>query len=149
MKKIVTMITAAVLLSTAVFANDGNKVSNRVRLAFQNDFATATQVNWEVKNNFYFAEFKVGNTTFSAAYDEDAVLVASSRTIQLQLLPMAVTQELQRRYAGYTIARNITELVFQNETNYYITAGNEKQVLYLKASANGIIEVERKVKRKY
>jgi len=149
MKKIVTMITAAVLLSTAVFANDGNKVSNRVRLAFQHDFAAATQVNWEVKNNFYFAEFKVGNTTFSAAYDEDAVLVASSRTIQLQLLPMAVTQELQRRYAGYTVAKNITELVFQNETNYYITAANEKQVLYLKASANGIIEVERKVKRKF
>ena len=58
MKKMITMATAAVLLlATTAFANGGTQVNTKVKEAFQKDFSKATRVNWETKENFFFAEF--------------------------------------------------------------------------------------------
>ena len=131
------MITAAVLLSTSVFAHDGNNVNTRVKSAFQKDFAGATNVKWESKDDFYFAEFKVGASSFSAAYNEEGERVAASRSVKFDMLPIAVLQALNTKYEGYKFSNNVTEVNFQNETNYYITIANDKKVLNLKAGANG------------
>lgn len=141
------MITAAVLLSASVFAHDGSNVNTRVKSAFQKDFAEATNVKWESKNDFYFAEFKVGNSSFSAAYNEEGERVATSRSVKLDMLPIAVLQALNSKYEGYKFAKYVTEVNFQNETNYYITIANDKKVLNLKAGANGDLTVESKRKR--
>lgn len=143
----ITMITAAVLLSASVFAHDGSNVNTRVKSAFQKDFAEATNVKWESKNDFYFAEFKVGNSSFSAAYNEEGERVATSRSVKLDMLPIAVLQALNSKYEGYKFAKYVTEVNFQNETNYYITIANDKKVLNLKAGANGDLTVESKRKR--
>lgn len=147
MKKMITMITAAVLLSASVFAHDGSNVNTKVKSAFQKDFAEATNVKWESKDDFYFAEFKVGNSSFSAAYNEEGERVATSRTVKLDMLPIAVLQALNSKYEGYKFSKNVTEVNFQNETNYYITIANDKKVLNLKANANGDVTVESKRKR--
>lgn len=147
MKKMITMITAAVLLSASVFAHDGSNVNTRVKNAFQKDFADATNVKWESKADFYFAEFKVGTSSFSAAYNHEGERVATSRTVKLDMLPIAVLQALNTKYEGYKFANNVTEVNFQNETNYYITIANDKKVLNLKAGANGDLTVESKRKR--
>lgn len=147
MKKMITMITAAVLLSASVFAHDGSNVNTRVKSAFQKDFAEATNVKWESKDDFYFAEFKVGNSSFSAAYNEEGERVATSRSVKLDMLPIAVLQALNSKYEGYKFAKYVTEVNFQNETNYYITIANDKKVLNLKAGANGDLTVESKRKR--
>jgi hypothetical protein len=135
------------LLSTSAFATESNEVNARVKTAFQKDFSKATAVNWEAKENFFFAEFKVNNVEFSAAYNEDGQLVATSRPVKMEQLPMAVTLSLNEKYAGYTFANNITEVTFERQTNYYLSVANDKQILRLKVSVNGDINVESKTKR--
>lgn len=148
MKKMITMATAAVLLlATSAFANGGNQVNTKVKEAFQKDFSKATKVNWETKENFSFAEFTVNNVLFSAAYNEEGELVATSRTIKTDQLPMAVSLALNEKYAGYTFANNLTEVTYERQTSYYLTVANEKRVLRLKVSASGDITVESKTKR--
>ncbi|MBL0357811.1 MAG: hypothetical protein IPP72_13400 [Chitinophagaceae bacterium] len=147
MKKFVTMVTVAVLLvSASAFATDAKEVSAKVRTAFEKDFAKASNVSWEAKDNFYFADFSVNNTKFNAAYNEDGQLVATSRTIVLDQLPIAVTQALNEKYAGYTLGAAVIELNYERQTSYFISVANGKQVLRLKATANGDLSVENKTK---
>jgi len=148
MKKLMTMITAAVLLlSTSAFATESNEVNAKVKNAFQKDFSKATAVNWQTKENFYFAEFTVNDNKLSAAYNEDGQLVATSRTIKLDQLPLAVTLALNEKYAGYSFSGNVTEVSYEKQTSYYLVVANEKQRLQIKANANGDISVESKTKR--
>ncbi len=149
MKKMMTLVTAAALLfTTTAFASGGEEeVAVKVRQAFRKDFAGALKVNWETKENYYFAEFMLNNTRFSAAYDEEGQLIAASRVIKTDQLPLALTQALGDRYPGYEQAKTVTEVTHEGQTNYYLSVANEKQVLYLKASPNGEISVEKKMRR--
>lgn len=146
MKKTITVIAASLLLSTSLFAADAKKVNEKTAAAFAKDFSNATNVNWEDKGDYYLAEFKVGSTNFNAAYNADGELLAASRVITLNMLPLAVTQSLTAKYSGYKFAENVTELSHEGTTSYYITIANEKQVLYLKANASGSLQVESKTK---
>ena len=146
MKKTLTVIAAALLLSTSSFASDTKKVDEKIAAAFAKDFKNASNVNWEDKGDYYLAEFKVGSSNFNAAYNADGELLAASRVITIDMLPLAVTQSLNAKYSGYKFAENVTELSHEGATSYYITIANEKQVLYLKANTSGSIQVESKTK---
>ena len=149
MKKSVTILSAALMLfSVFAFATDSDKVNARVKNAFLNDFTTASNVSWELLKDFYFATFTLDNIEVSAAYNEQGELVGTSRTIERSLLPILVTRALDKKYEGYTISKKAIEMAFEGTTRYYISVSNEKQTLKLKCSADGIIEVERKIKKK-
>ncbi len=147
MKKTLTMITAALLLSTSIFANNAKNVNEKVNSAFAKDFSKATDVNWEEKGDYYVANFKMGTTSIVAAYDTEGTLLAASRTIKLDMLPLALTQALSAEYSSYQFASDVTELSHEGSTSYYLTIANDKHVLYLKANANGDIRVESKTKK--
>jgi hypothetical protein len=89
----------------------------------------------------------VNDNKLSAAYNEDGQLVATSRTIKLDQLPLAVTLALNEKYAGYSFSGNVTEVSYEKQTSYYLVVANEKQRLQIKANANGDISVESKTKR--
>jgi len=146
MKKTITVIAAALLLSTSTFAAEVKRVDEKITAAFVKDFKNATNVSWEDKGDYYLAEFKVGSTNFNAAYNADGELLAASRVIKFETLPFAVTQSLNAKYSGYKFAENVTELSHEGATSYYITIANDKQVLYLKANASGNLQVESKTK---
>ncbi len=150
MKKMITLVMAAALLvTTSAFASGGGgeAVSQQVKEAFSKDFAGAEQVNWETKDHFHYAEFKLNNIRFSAAYNEEGERVATSRSLRTEMLPLALSQALGSRYAGYSIAKTATEVTFEGETSYYLAIANDKKILYLKASPNGEISVEKKIRR--
>ena len=148
MKKLVTMLTAAVMLfSVFAFATDSDNVNTRVKTAFSTDFSDASQVTWEKTSDFYFATFKLNHVEVNAAYNEQGDLVGTSRIVETSQLPLGVTLAISKRYENYTISSTALELTFEGETRYYITIQNEKQVLKLKCSVNGGIQVEKKLKK--
>lgn len=149
MKKILTILTAAVmLLSAFAFATDSDKVNARVKAAFLNDFSTASDVSWEKISEFYFAKFTINKIEVNAAYNEQGELVGTSRAMESSQLPISVSLAVAKRYEGYTVSKTALELTFEGETRYYITILNDRQALKLKCLANGNLEVERKIKRK-
>lgn len=147
MKKVMIMITAAVLLLSAssFAANVKEYVTEKALSAFAKDFSGATNVSWQEKENFYLVEFRVGETNFTAAYSEEGELLVSTKAMKLKELSPAVTQVVKEKFPGYEIGENVTELTFDGIKNYSFTISNSKEVLYIKLDSANQLNVERKI----
>ena len=147
MKKLMTILTAIVLLfSATAFAAGGEKVTAKVKVAFEKDFQKAQNVSWENTNNFYFASFTINNLVVSAAYNEDGELVGTSRKIAVTQLPLNISLTLSQKYNEYKVYEEATEISFDGETHYLVTVANAKQTLRLNFRTNGEASVEKKIK---
>jgi hypothetical protein len=149
MKKLKTMFVAvAVLLAISAFASPGpEKISERVKAEFEKNFTGALNVSWEKKDDFYFASFKLNEKEVSAAYNESGELLGVSRVIETSQLPLNVSLAIANRYKDYTVANTVSEIVFDGQTNYYVSVENNQKILKLKCSSYGEITVERKTKK--
>ena len=148
MKKTVTVLTAiAMLFATSTFAMDGDNVTAKVAAAFKSDFSQAGKVTWEKKSEFYFASFQINAMDVDAAYNEAGELLGTSRKIALEQAPLNVSRMLSKKYEGYRYSNDVYEITFEGQTCYYLSVENEKQVLQLKCSGDGSIEVQAKTKK--
>ncbi|CAN5715193.1 hypothetical protein BH11BAC3_BH11BAC3_03050 [soil metagenome] len=148
MKKLVTLLTAAMmLLCSFTFAFDSDNVNSTIKAAFSNDFSAAKNVTWKKTSDFYFATFMFNNNEVNAAYNEAGELIGTSRTLAAALLPMDISIQVAKKYEGYSIAKKALELSFEGTTHYYITIMNDEYALKLKCTANGSLQVEKKIKR--
>jgi opacity protein-like surface antigen len=149
MKKLVTILAAALLLvSASAFAADSNetKATSKVEKSFQKDFAGADNISWNKSGGFYYAHFEMNSSSIEAAYNEDGVLVATSREIDAKNLPLPVTIAISNKYKGYDVAKKGQEITVDGQTDYYINVGNDQQVLKLKCTVNGDILIDKKTK---
>jgi len=148
MKQIKTTLTAIVmLLASTAFAKDDTKVTAKVAAAFQQDFSHASGASWKEKSDFYFASFQLNGVSVDAAYNADGELVGTSRKIDIEQVPLAVSMELAKKYNNYSISSKVIELNFEGQTSYYIDAQDNTQTICLKASSNGDISVDSRVKK--
>ena len=149
MKKLATVLTAIVMLLTSTaFALSEEDVSTTVKSSFKTDFSSAKKVSWEKVSDFYFASFTLDNVNVDAAYNEAGELVGTSRKIEVSQLPLAVSLSLSQQFGDYTVSPRVNELTYDGSTCYYITAGNDKQVVKLKCHSNGEINVDSRVKNR-
>lgn len=148
MKKIKIVLTAIVmLLSFSSFANDPEKITPAVKAAFESSFSKATMVTWEKKDDFYFASFLLNNVKVEAAYTESGELLGTSRRISADQIPLNISLAVTNKYAGYEVGKSVIEINYEGATSYYITVTNENQIVKLKCSNNGELEVESKTKK--
>ena len=148
MKKLVTILTAAVMLFSAfTFAMDSDNVNARVKTAFIKDFSAASDVSWGKTSEFYFATFTLNHVEVNAAYNEQGELLGTSRALESSQLPLSVSLAIGKKYDGYDISKKVLELTFEEETRYYVTVVNSTHILKLKCSANGEMVVEKKIKK--
>jgi hypothetical protein len=136
------------LVASSAFATSGpEKVSQQVKAAFEKNFTGAVNVNWEKSESFYFAYFELNAKSVSAAYNENGELVGTSRVITTTQLPLNVSLSLTNKYGDYTVDKTATELTFDGQTSYFVTAENSKQIVRLKCTSNGDVTVENKTKK--
>ena len=147
MKKLITILTATVLLfSATAFASAGDKVTAKVKVEFEKDFQKAQNVSWEKTGDFYFASFVMNDLSVNAAYNETGELIGTSRKIATSQLPLTISLALSQKYSGYTIHEDATEISFDGETHYFVTVANAKQTLRLNFRTNGEVSVDKKIK---
>jgi hypothetical protein len=148
MKKIKTVLTAIVMLfAVSAFATEPEKVSPKVKAAFENDFSKASQVNWEKTSDFYFASFILNNVRVDAAYNEAGELVGTARIISAEQVPLGISLAIAEKYKGYEVDKTAVELTYEGQTRYYLTVGGDTQVIKLKCFSTGDIEVESRSKK--
>lgn len=123
-------------------------VSKKVTQAFNQKFAHAKMVSWNEYESFYFAEFVINEKTLKVGYSDQGELLAISRSLSTDLLPLAVTDALSENYKEYKIPTNVTEIVMQGYTRYYLTVEGKTRFLLLNCSPDGTISVEKKIKKK-
>lgn len=169
MKKVTTIITALALFFSAsafspvpngedefasLFNNSNAKsvkaenLSKNVSNAFNEKYAKAENVNWNQNESLYFAKFDLNNKSFTVAYSEDGELVAISRIIPLDQTPLVVSEKLNEQYPDYNLPPNVSEIVMQGSTSYYLIAEGKKHNLQLKCNPDGSISVDKKIKKK-
>ncbi len=149
MKKLQSIFAAvALLLATSAFAVNGpEKVSPKVKVAFEKSFTGASKVIWEKSDDFYFAHFELDAKYMDAAYNEEGELLGVSRILATSHLPLNISMAIAGKYQGYTVAATVTEISYEGQTNYYVDVANGKQVLKLKCSSNGEISIDKKIKK--
>ena len=149
MKKLTGILAALVLfVSASSFAPNEEIVSAKIKSAFEKTFTSSSEVKWNKSNGFYFANFRINEQIFSAAFNEEGELLGATRNIALSQLPLNISLILQSNYPGYSMNESVTEMVTEGQTNYYINAENSKRIVTIKASASGEVTIEKKTRKK-
>jgi hypothetical protein len=153
MKKLAITLSAVALLVSAIpkaFGTaDSNEttISSKAKASFEKEFGAVENASWAKIDNTYIVTFDVNNAEVQAAYNEEGQLTGISKVIVKTSLPMAVYMAIEKKYPGYQVAKKGSEINYNNQTNYYFNVGNDAEILKLKCSADGSIEVESREKR--
>jgi hypothetical protein len=121
------------MMGFSVFANGKNDVvTQEARDAFKKDFATASNIRWEERNNFLKATFSFNGQVLTAYYFANGDLQAVVRNITSDQLPINLITSLRRDYAAFWIT-DLFEISSDGETTYYVTIENSDKRVVLKS----------------
>ncbi|PUZ28780.1 hypothetical protein DCC81_04655 [Chitinophaga parva] len=152
MKKMILMLCVAATfgISTAFASLREETVNNKkVMASFQKEFTEAKNVEWftDDKAQNYTANFTIRESKVTAHFDADGNLLNTSRYLNEDQLPLAVTNRLAKKYAGQRI-ENITEYQANGEVTYYITErSKDDMITIVKATPDGWLSVYNKFKQ--
>ncbi len=133
MKKMI--LTLAIIVSTvSAFASE--TVNQKVLNAFKKEFATASEVSWTVRTDYYKATFSYNGKYIFAFYNEEGEMLGMSRHLSPIDLPLALQNNLKKGYEGYWVS-DLFEAAKNEETNYYVTLENADTKIVLKSAGNG------------
>lgn len=147
MKKLFATAAFAVVVGLTSFAAD-IKVNQRVLAAFQKEFATATNVSWEVLKNedIYHASFVYANEIMEAYFSADGEMIAAARHITQEKLPLLVAKSLREQFGQYQF-KQATEYMTAEATSYIVHVENAKTLVSLRVYNTGNTEVLKKTKK--
>lgn len=149
MKKLTGIFLAiAIIITASSFTVNADTVSTKIQTAFKSNFAFASEVSWKKLNGLYCANFKVNTQNVSATYNESGELVAASRTLNLEQLPLAVIVALKSKLPNYTFDTVASEITSDGQNSYFVKAENDKNVTVLKVTGNTTINIESKTRKK-
>ncbi len=133
MKKMILSLAAVMMMGFSVFANGKDDVvTQEARDAFKKDFATASNIRWEERNNFLKATFSFNGQVLTAYYFSNGDLQAVVRNITSDQLPINLITSLRRDYAAFWIT-DLFEISSDGETTYYVTMENSDKKVVLKS----------------
>jgi hypothetical protein len=134
MKK--TFLSIALLIAigiSATFANDNDGITKSVKLSFSRDFSNATNISWQRKTKMIKATFSLNDQILFAYYEPTGILVAVSKNITSENLPISLQAELKNSYDSYWIS-DLFENASKEDTDYYVTLENADKKLILQSS---------------
>lgn len=143
MKKIILTLAIAVS-SLSVFAGEAD-VTKKVLDAFNTEFTSAKDVSWTVTKDYYKATFIYNERYVFAFYAEDGELLAMTRYISSDDLPLSLLTSLKKNYSEYWIT-DLFEMAKHDGTQYVVTIENADTKLILKAGS-GTWTVHQKIRK--
>ena len=146
MKKFIIGLAAVLtLVSTTAFATGKDKI-NPALTTFEKEFKGATDVRWQEGTDVIRAAFIFNNFRVEAYFSYAGELLGTARTVLFNQLPLAVIKEINNRY-GEVPAYEIVEYSSGTETFYYMTVDLINKKLRIKATSEGDISVEKRIKK--
>ena len=147
MKKMILSLAAVITMGYSVFANGNDNVATQqARDAFKKDFATASNIRWEQKNNFLKATFSLNGQILTAYYFSNGDLQAVVRNITSDQLPINLLTSLRKDYSDYWIS-DLFEISSNGKTTYYVSIENSDKKIVLKSDDLSSWEVYSKEKK--
>lgn len=147
MKKVILMWAMLLTVGlTSVFANNEETINQRAVSSFKKDFTNAQDVTWESNKDFVKATFKVNDQIMFAYYSQLGELMAVTRNITSNQLPINLLSSVKKNYASYWIS-DLFEVSSSTDAAYYVTLQSSDQTLVLKSNGVSGWEVYKKEKK--
>ena len=122
---------------TASSRATGNPDINRfVLVSFNHQFASAREARWETNKNFSRYPFSGQPDFCLLTIPLDGDLLAISRYINPDQLPVQLLISLKKDYSGYWIS-DLFEIHINDDSSYYVTVENGSQRKVLKSIDSG------------
>jgi len=143
MKKILLGIVVFTLIYADTFADDKDKgISERAKTSFRQEFVNAESVQWENSGLFVKARFRMYDQDLSAYFYPEGELLAVTRNILSDQLPIHLLTTVKKQYSRYWIT-DLFEIYANGETSYCIALNDGNREKVLKSDAGGNWEVFR------
>jgi len=128
-------LVAMLLTASSTFATPTDDSNEAVKVAFHKDFKKAQLTATEVKATFTKLTFKLNGVVMYAFYSDNGQLLAVTRNITSNQLPIQLLLEVKKNYADYWIS-DLFELTGDGASNYYITLENADQRVTLRSNGS-------------
>lgn len=149
MKKLILLVSAALLLSANVlFASPyETTVNNKINSTFNESFTGATDIKWYTDDNKTFtAKFTLSNTKVTAFFKDDGTLLATSRYLLAEQLPLKVTGKLNKKYPAASIYC-VVEYTSADNLVYFITLEGTDTWTVIKTDQEANMKVYSRLKK--
>ena len=108
-----------------------DRVSPTVLKSFETSFKAAQEVSWTVTGEMYKAAFTFNGQHVTAFYNNEGSLVALTRNITSNQLPIKLQTELKNKETGWIT--DLFEVSGEEGVTYYVTMENADQKVVLKS----------------
>jgi len=146
MKKTIFALAFSLILGSASFANNDESINERASQSFKKEFAQAKDVSWQKSGDMFRATFTLNERVLFAYYSQSGDLMAITRNITSDQLPIALQTSLRKNYTEYWVS-DLFEMVSGGQTSYYITVENADHKVVLKSEDFGSWSTYRKEKK--
>ena len=130
-------IAVALLLTVGVtssFATPTDK-TDVIKASFRKDFKKAELMEMEAGDSYNKLTFKMNDMVLYAFYTDNGELLAVTRNIKSNQLPIQLLLDLKRDYANYWIT-DLFEFNGDGSNSYYITLENADTAITLRATSS-------------
>lgn len=139
MKKLFITTLLAVSLAASAFAKDVT-VNVAAERNFKVEFKNAANVTWTATVDYTKASFILNNEKMEAYYSPEGEMIATSKSIAVESLPVSAKRTIAKKLEGYTV-REAISFEGSNESSYFISADNNKESIILKVLSNGQVSI--------
>ena len=148
MKKIVSLLIAILLISSASFAQkvSSGKVPSPVKKAFKNDFPKSSKATWSMDSVNYEVNFLVKEVKNSATYDKEGKWLEKKTTIRLSEIPKDIRASITKNLPGFHANEAEKVEINGKDTQYHIGIYKGKEKYEVQFTPKGdVIKKEVKV----
>lgn len=147
MKKLITLALVLTTLTISAFADNTKLVNQKVINSFTRSFGNVEDIRWEIKNDLYKVTFKSGGKEMYAYYNGQGDMIAITRNIHLDQLPLTLSAELKSKF-NESWMTDLFEVSANGETAYYATVESATHITIYKAEGTLGWTIFKKEKRK-
>lgn len=129
-KQILVLALILAGITGSSFAAGNPDINKYALVSFHKQFSDAQNVQWENNSGFLKASFEMNNQTLYAYYSAQGELLAVTRYISTNQLPVQLLITLKKEFADYWIS-DLFEIRVNGDTSYYVTVedGSRKKIL--------------------
>ena len=148
MKRITTTIAVlALFFIVSAFNLPETQVAAPVKLSFQRTYASIKNVEWQRLDNMYIASFNLDGSDVCTAYSEQGELIALTRKVNMDNLPLCISNSLKQKFGGLHYNVQATEVQVDGETYYTIDGQDDKKFIRIKCRMSGETEILKRIKK--
>jgi hypothetical protein len=147
-KRILLLSIALVSLTAFSYAADAPAISKNVISSFNKEFSNARDIKWERRADFVKAQFTINDKVLFAYFNNNGDLIAITRFISPEQLPLEILTSLKKDHTGYWIS-DLFEIQSEAGTAYYATLENADQVVVLKSEGTSGWQIFQREKKEH